>query len=69
VGIHPDALHGVEGTLCAPFEPSAWGAALRPALAAVDPRVEGRPSANRFSAVRMAERVLAAWRDARDTSG
>ena len=33
VGIHPEALRGVAGTLCAPFELDAWRAALEPHLA------------------------------------
>ncbi len=62
VGVHAQALDGVAGTLCAPFELGRWGAALAPHLAAEDPRVAGRAHAERFSAPRMAERVSAAWR-------
>jgi len=61
VGVHAEALAGVAGTLCAPFELASWRAALEPALAASGLRVEGRPSAARFSAAEMAARVLAAW--------
>ena len=69
VGIHPEALEDLPGTLCAPFEPARWRAALEPLLSAADPRVEGRARAERFSAPRMAERVAAAWRAARERSG
>jgi teichuronic acid biosynthesis glycosyltransferase TuaC len=62
VGIHPLALHGIEGALCAPFDREAWRAALRPHLAAADPRVAGRRRAELFSADRMAARVVEAWR-------
>jgi glycosyltransferase involved in cell wall biosynthesis len=62
VGVHPLALDGVAGTLCAPFECGAWRAAAAPHLAAADPRVAGRARAELFSARRMAERVLVAWR-------
>jgi len=62
VGVHREALEGVEGTLCAEFDLEAWGAALAPHLAAADPRVEGRTRAERFSATRMAERVAEAYR-------
>jgi len=62
VGIHPLALRGVAGTLCAPYEREGWRAALAPHLSADDPRVEGRARAELFSARRMAERVLVAWR-------
>src|SRR3954470_23989004 len=34
VGIHPLALDGVRGTLCAPFDAATWRAALAPHLAA-----------------------------------
>jgi teichuronic acid biosynthesis glycosyltransferase TuaC len=62
VGIHVQALDGVAGTLCAPFELERWGAALAQHLATEEPRVAGRAHAERFSARRMAERVAAAWR-------
>ncbi len=62
VGIHPDALRGVAGTLCAPFALGPWRDALEPHLRAADPRVQGRAHAEPFSGPRMAERVVAAWR-------
>jgi glycosyltransferase involved in cell wall biosynthesis len=61
VGVHPAALDGVAGTLCAPFDLARWRAALAPHLADPDPRVAGRARAEPWSARRMAERVLAAW--------
>jgi glycosyltransferase involved in cell wall biosynthesis len=69
VGIHPCALQGVEGTLCAPFELARWRAALEPHLRAPDPRVDGRSSAGRFSARAMAGRVAGAWDMAFERSG
>jgi teichuronic acid biosynthesis glycosyltransferase TuaC len=62
VGIHPEALDGVPGALCAPWEPERWRAAAAAHLALGDPRVAGRASAERWSSDRMAERVDAAWR-------
>ena len=62
VGMHPVALHGIEGTYCAPWDRTAWRAALEPVLAAEDPRVDGRHRAELFSADRMAARVVEAWR-------
>jgi teichuronic acid biosynthesis glycosyltransferase TuaC len=62
VGIAPEALEGVAGAYCGPFELDAWGAALAPHLAATDPRIDGRSRAELFSADRMASRVVAAWR-------
>jgi glycosyltransferase involved in cell wall biosynthesis len=62
VGIAPEALANVEGTLCAEFDPAVWRAALESHLNAEDPRVEGRASAERFSTDRMAAEVLEAWR-------
>ncbi len=64
VGVHPEALAGVEGTLCAPFELASWRAALEPLLSAAPLRVKGRAAAARFSAAEMAARVLAAWEHA-----
>jgi Glycosyl transferases group 1/Glycosyltransferase Family 4 len=61
VGIHAEALAGVEGTLCAPFELATWRVALEPLLAGEGRRVEGRAAASRFSSGAMAERVRAAW--------
>jgi teichuronic acid biosynthesis glycosyltransferase TuaC len=64
VGIHPEALRGVAGTLCAPFELDRWRDALMPHVLAADPRIEGRAHAEPFSGPRMAERVVTAWREA-----
>jgi teichuronic acid biosynthesis glycosyltransferase TuaC len=61
VGVHPVALHGIEGAYCAPYDRDAWRAALRPHLEAADPRVDGRGRAELFSADAMAARVVAAW--------
>ena len=63
VGIAPLVLAGIEGTLCAPFEPERWRRALAPHLEAADPRVEGRARAAMFGSRRMAERVACAYRD------
>jgi glycosyltransferase involved in cell wall biosynthesis len=64
VGVHTEALAQVVGTLCAPFELERWRSALEPHLRASDPRIDGRPSAARFSARTMATRVADAWREA-----
>ena len=69
VGIHPDALADVPGTLCAPFDLARWRTALEPHLREPDPRVAGRASASRFSAAEMAARVAGAWRQALARSG
>jgi glycosyltransferase involved in cell wall biosynthesis len=61
VGIHELALAQVAGTLCAPYDSATWRAALRPHVAAVEPRVAGRRRAALFSSERMARRVAAAW--------
>ena len=62
VGVAPDVLPGIAGTYCGPFELEAWRSALAPLLAAPDPRVAGRSRAELFSADRMDNRVLSAWR-------
>jgi glycosyltransferase involved in cell wall biosynthesis len=60
-GAHPAALHGVPGTLCAPFSRDRWRAALAPHLADPDPRVPGRERAALLGADVMARRVVEAW--------
>jgi glycosyltransferase involved in cell wall biosynthesis len=63
VGIAPDALLGVAGTLCTPFDATAWHAVLESHLGAEDPRIEGgRARAEPFGTDRMAARVIQAWR-------
>jgi teichuronic acid biosynthesis glycosyltransferase TuaC len=62
VGIAPEALRGVAGAHCGPFDPAVWSEALVALLVEPDPRVAGRAVAEDYSARRMAERVLAAWR-------
>jgi teichuronic acid biosynthesis glycosyltransferase TuaC len=67
VGIAPYALAGVEGCLCAPFDIAIWSAATAIHLAAADPRVAGTSRAASLSAGRMAERVIAVYRDVAGT--
>jgi glycosyltransferase involved in cell wall biosynthesis len=64
VGVAPEALAGVSGTFCAPYDQAVWSRALAPHLTSADPRVAGRPAAERYSTDAMAELVLAAWRTA-----
>jgi len=61
LGVHPTALDGVDGTLCAPYDRTVWRAAVEPHLQTQDPRVDGRPRAELWSARKMACRVLRAW--------
>ena len=61
VGIHPVALDGVPGTLCAPYEREPWRAALAAALTHPGRRIAGRARAELFGSRVMARRVLAAW--------
>ena len=61
VGVAPEALGGIAGALCAPFDARTWAQALEPHLQAADPRIEGRARAQAFSADAMAARVLDAW--------
>jgi glycosyltransferase involved in cell wall biosynthesis len=61
VGIGPDALAGVAGTYCGPFDAGAWRAVLSALLRQPDLRSAGRQAAERYSAERTARRVLAAW--------
>ena len=62
VGIAPEALAGIQGTYCGPFDLAAWREALAPHLAAADPRVPGRARAERYSTDLMARSVVDSWR-------
>ena len=62
VGVHAEALAGIDGTLCAPYDRAAWSAVLAPLLAEADPRIAGRARASEYSAELMAARVAQAWR-------
>jgi glycosyltransferase involved in cell wall biosynthesis len=62
VGIAPEALGGIAGTYCAPFDARAWRTALDALMSQPDLRIRGRDWAERYSARRMAERVREAWR-------
>jgi len=62
VGIHAEALAGVAGTACLPFDLQTWRAAVLPHLDARDPRIAGRAAAERWSSARMADQVVQAWR-------
>ena len=66
VGVAPQALEAIPGALCAPYDRDRWGAALAPHLRDPDPRIAGRPRAERWSSDVMAGRVIAAWRAALD---
>jgi teichuronic acid biosynthesis glycosyltransferase TuaC len=62
VGIAPEALAGIAGAHCGPFDPATWSEALAPHLRSADPRLPGgRRRAERFSADAMAAKVVAAW--------
>jgi teichuronic acid biosynthesis glycosyltransferase TuaC len=62
VGVAPEALSGIPGTYCGPFDAAAWRQALAPHLADADPRVRGRRRAEQFSTDLMAARMVAQWR-------
>jgi glycosyltransferase involved in cell wall biosynthesis len=62
VGIAPFALSGVEGCLVSPFDAAAWAGAASAHLEREDPRVDAGTAPETFSAKRMADRVLAAYR-------
>jgi teichuronic acid biosynthesis glycosyltransferase TuaC len=62
VGIAPEALNGIAGTYCGPFDEKAWRDALASHLTDENPRIDGRARAEQNSTDRMAANVLAAWR-------
>jgi len=63
VGVHQQAMDGVAGTLCAPFDVEHWQAAAAPHLDDPDPRIAGREHAEQYSATRMATRLADNWRE------
>jgi glycosyltransferase involved in cell wall biosynthesis len=63
VGIHPEALAGIAGTLCAPYDAGIWTSAFDAAPA----RVAGRDRAARWGSDALAKGVLAAWRSLVDS--
>ncbi len=63
VGVHPQALEGVAGALCAPFDVERWRAAAAPHIEDPDPRIAGRAHAEPYSATRMAARLADTWRE------
>jgi teichuronic acid biosynthesis glycosyltransferase TuaC len=70
VGIALEALEGVEGALCAPFDETVWRAALQTHLAAEDPRLaDGRTHAAPYSSDACAQKVLEAWTELLDRRG
>ena len=50
VGVHRQAMDGVAGALCAPFDVERWRAAAAPHLDDPDPRIAGRAHAEQYSA-------------------
>lgn len=58
VGVAPEVLPRVPGSLCAPFDVAVWGAHLRQVLVEADPRVPGRAVAESQSTDVMAHRVV-----------
>ncbi len=63
VGVHQQAMDGVAGALCAPFDEERWRAAVAPHLNNPDPRIAGREHAEQYSATRMARRLADTWRE------
>lgn len=62
VGVAPLVAGSVDGCLVAPFQPGQWSDLARSHLDDEDPRVDPGPMPALFSAQRMAERVIAAYR-------
>lgn len=61
VGVHEQALGGVTGALCAPYDRDRWTRAVRAALDQDDPRIDGRGAVAPWSADTLAHGVLEAW--------
>jgi len=63
VGIAPELLAGVDGTLCAPFDLGVWAAHLRRLLTDPDPRVAGRGAVESQGLEAVARRLVALYRE------
>lgn len=63
VGVAPLVLDGLENTLCKPFELGLWSNFLKELMLTTERHTEGRGRAVTFSADRLAERVVLAYRD------
>ncbi len=62
VGIHAQALDGLENVLCEPFDRARWRALALELVTQAEPRVPGgRERAERWSSDAMAGRVVEAW--------
>jgi glycosyltransferase involved in cell wall biosynthesis len=62
VGVAPEVLPRVPGSLCAPFDVALWGDHVRRLLSNPDPRVPGRAVAEAQSTDVMAQRVVELYR-------
>jgi glycosyltransferase involved in cell wall biosynthesis len=69
VGVHSQALDGLDGCLCAPFELGRWKTAAEPHLREQEPRVAGRDRAERFSADSAGRELAEAWRSLLQAGG
>lgn len=61
VGVHPQALDGLAGCLCAPFDLERWKQAAAPHMNEQESRVDGRARAELFSSERAALALAQAW--------
>lgn len=61
-GAHAETVGAVDGCLCAPWDLDRWHRALRPHVDAPDPRVPGRPIAERHGTAVYARRLADTWR-------
>jgi glycosyltransferase involved in cell wall biosynthesis len=61
-GIHEAATRGIDGADCLDYSEQAWSELLKVSLGDPERRIISRERAERFSAKRMAERLLASWR-------
>lgn len=63
VGIAPALLDGLDGCLVSDFEPQRWAVAARAAIERNGEPIDAAVRVTPFSARRMAERVLTAWKE------
>jgi len=61
-GIHEAATRGIDGAYCLAYDEDSGCDLLEASLGQTDPRITSRARAEQFSAERMAQRLLSAWR-------
>ena len=68
-GVAPEALSGIDGTYCLPFDLGTWREALAAILADPDPHVAGAGGAAEYASDAMAAQAIAVYRATVEQAG